>query len=353
MVRYARPCVSIPSPRLETLLADNGARARVAGLGATLVSLEVPDRDGVLGHVVLGFDSGAAYLGEHPYFGSTVGRYANRIAGARFTLDGREHRLAANDGVHHLHGGPDGFHRRAFDVEVGRDAGVAVAQMRYASADGEEGYPGRLDVSVRYSLVARGDATDLDIEFAATTDAPTVVNLANHAYFNLRDGGASDVLAHRLCVPASRCVELDAAGLPTGRIAPVADGALDFRQPGAIGERIHDASLAPRGGYDHCYLLDGPRNADGMVLAARVEEPQTGRTLEVWTTQPALQLYTGNGLDGSLVGHGGVRYRRNAGFCLETQHPPDAPNRAGFPSTRLDPGPTYRQRTRHSFSARR
>lgn len=336
---------------METLLADSGARARVTGLGATLVSLEVPDRAGVLGHVVLGFDSAAAYLGDHPYLGSTVGRYANRIAGARFTLDGREHRLTTNDGVNHLHGGPGGFHRRAFNVEIGRDAGAAVVRMRHASRDGEEGYPGRLDVSVRYALALRGDTTELDIEFAATTDAPTVVNLANHAYFNLRDGGASDVLAHRLCVPASRCVELDAKGLPTGRIAPVAGTALDFRAPRALGERIHDASLAARGGYDHCYLLDGARDLDGMTRAARVEEPETGRALEVWTTQPALQLYSGNGLDGSLVGHGGVRYRRNAGFCLETQHPPDAPNHAEFPSTRLEPGQSYSQRTRFLFAA--
>lgn len=351
-MRYADPYVSIPSPSLETLRADNGARACVTGLGATLVSLQVPDRAGVLGHVVLGFDSAAAYLGEHPYFGSTVGRYANRIGGARFALDGREYRLAVNDGVHHLHGGPEGFHRRAFAVEVGRDGASAVAEMRYTSADGEEGYPGRLDVRVRYSLQLLGDATGLDVEFAATTDAPTVVNLANHAYFNLRDGGASDVRAHRLWVPASRCVELDATGLPTGRIVPVADTALDFRAARAIGERIHDALLAPRGGYDHCYSLDGPRDAGGMTLAARVEEPDTGRVLEAWTTQPALQLYTGNGLDASLIGRGGVRYQRNAGFCLETQHPPDAPNRPELPSARLDPGQTYRHRTRFVFAVR-
>lgn len=337
---------------METLVADNGARACVIGLGATLVSLEMPDRVGRLGHVVLGFDSAAAYLGDHPYFGSTVGRYANRIGGARFTLDGREYRLAANDGANHLHGGPGGFHRRRFDVEVGRDANAAVAEMRYASADGEEGYPGRLEVSVRYALSARGAVTELDIEFAATTDAPTVVNLANHAYFNLRDAGASDVLGHRLCVPASRCVELDATGLPTGRVVPVADTALDFRAPRAIGERLGDASLAPRGGYDHCYVVDGPRDASGMALAASVEDPDTGRALDLWTTQPALQFYSGNGLDGSLVGRGGVRYGRNAGFCLETQHPPDAPNHAAFSSARLDPGQTYRQRVRWVLAAR-
>jgi aldose 1-epimerase len=336
-------------PSLLTLVAENGARACVTDLGATLVSLEVPDRTGALGHVVLGLASADAYLGAHPYFGSTVGRYANRIGGARFALDGREYRLAANDGANHLHGGRAGFHRRAFAVEGARASGAPVVEMHYASADGEEGYPGRLEVCVRYALAARGDATVLEVAFEATTDAPTVVNLANHAYFNLRDGGASDVLGHILHVPAERYLATDASGVPTGRSVSVAGTSLDFRTPRAIGLGICEALLAPRGGYDHCYLLDGARDGEGMRLAARVAESHAGRTLEVWTTQAALQLYAGNGLDGSLVGHGGARYGRHAGFCLETQHPPDAPNRPEFPSTRLGPGETYVQRTRLVF----
>jgi aldose 1-epimerase len=322
-----------PRDMLEPLgmieLSDgSGLEARLSPWGATLVSLRAPDREGRTGEVVLGFDSERDYRGIHPHFGGTIGRYANRIAGGRFELDGRVHRLACNDPPNHLHGGPGGFDRVVWSA---RSDGRRC-ELRYTSPDGEEGYPGRLDVDVVYTLAEAA----LRIDLGAESDAPTVVNLTHHSYFNLLNGGGgSDVLDHELWIAAEHYTQVRRDGIPTGEILPVAGTPLDFRAPTRIGARLERLADG-RGGYDHNFVLE--RSGAGLELAARVLEPRSGRTLEVHTTQPGLQLYGGQFLDGSLRGRGGVAYERFAGLCLEPQHFPDSPNRPGFPSTRLEPG---------------
>ena len=315
-----------------------GLEAAVIPYGATLVRLRAPDRSGRPGDVVLGHAEPTAYRGAPSHLGSTIGRYANRIAGARFALDGREYRLEANDGANHIHGGSTGLSR----VVWAADAGASEVRLRYRSPDGEEGYPGNLAVEVTYAL--DGDA--LRIEYRATSDAPTVVSLTNHAYWNLEDGGASPILEHELAIAASRYTPVDAHGLPTGACEPVAGTALDFRAPHRIGERIA-ALVAARGGYDHNYALD---RAALDAVAARVRAPASGRVLELRTSLPGLQLYTANSLDGGFVCTGGVRPGRWSAFCLETQHFPDAPNQPGFPSARLDPGEVYAHSTVYALS---
>jgi aldose 1-epimerase len=336
---WTREHVSLPGIGASDLITlDNGAgmRARVLAFGATLVSLEVPDASGNRGQVVLGFDDPAHYAGDHPCFGSTIGRFANRIAGGRFSLDGREYTLERNDGANHLHGGTHGLHRRAFAAEpFASDDACGVVLTRVSEHD-EQGYPGRLQLRVRYRL---GRDATLRIDYAATTDRPTIVNLTHHSYFNLRDGGASDVLDHVLWIAGDHALVIDADGIPNGRVEPVHGGALDFRTPRALGERM--PALGTQRGYNHCFVLPALLDPSQPQLAAQLYEPATRRALEVWTTQPALQLYTGNYLDGSLAGRGGVRYTRHAGVCLETQHPPDAPNHPQFASTRLDPDASY------------
>ena len=317
----------------------DGLEAAVIPYGATLVRLRAPDRDGRSGDVVLGHAELSAYRGAPSHLGSTVGRYANRIAGARFALDGREYRLEANDGPNHIHGGSTGLSRVVWDAE----ADAAQVRLRYHSPDGEEGYPGNLDVRVTYAL----RASALRIEYRATSDAPTVVSLTNHAYWNLADGGARPVLDHELEIAASRYTPVDARGIPTGAIEPVAGTPLDFRGPRRVGERI--AALLPaRGGYDHNYALDRP----GLdAVAARVRARASGRALEVRTTLPGLQLYTANSLDGRFACAGGVRPGRWSALCLETQQFPDAPNQPRFPSARLDPGAAYQHTTVYTLSA--
>lgn len=314
-----------------------GTTAELTSFGASLVRLLARDREGRLGDVVLGFDALDPYLAPHPHLGGTIGRYANRIAHGRFRLDGREIVLAANQPPHHLHGGVVGFDRVVWRAEEvgGPNAGV---RFSHQSPDGDEGYPGRLDVAVTYALGRDGV---LRIDFEARTDRPSVVNLTHHPYWNLRDGGASEVLDHELFLAASAHTPVDRSGIPTGAIEPVAGTPLDFRSPRAIGERIA-ALAALRGGYDHNLVLDRPVGSAAPTLAARLRDPASGRVLEVHTTQPGLQLYAGNFLDGSLVGRGGHRYRRHHGLCLEPQHFPDSPNQPGFPSTRLAPGEVYR-----------
>lgn len=338
---------------IYTLARPGGLEARVATWGATLVSLRAPDRDGALGHVTLGFDRLAPYLGDHPYLGAVVGRYAGRIAGARFALDGAEHRLAANDhGVNHLHGGCRGFDRALWRAEVvdGGDAHPAL-RLRHRSPDGDEGYPGALDVEVTYRLDANGG---LALEYAATADRATVVSLTSHAYWNLRDGGAgSDVLGHEVEIRAARVLDIGEGLIPTGELLPVAGTPFDFSAPAPLGARLDAAPLRATGGYDHTYVLDGwgERERGVPALAARVHEPVTGRVMEVFTTEPGLQLYTGNFLD--LEGRGpGARCGSHGGLCLEAQHFPDSPNRPAFPSTVLRPGETYRQTTVYRFGTR-
>ncbi len=326
---------------LFTLTNRNGLRAKIMTYGATLTSVEVPDRDGRLTNVTLALDSLADYLKGHPCLGSTIGRYANRIALGRFELDGVEYRLATNNGPNHLHGGIRGFDKVVWKAHT--FVGTAGVIFSYESGDGEEGYPGRLSAQVTYDLT---DHDELLIAYDATCDKPTVVNLTNHAYWNLGGAGAGDVLGHRLTLAADAYLPADAGLIPTGEIRPVQGTPLDFTQPRTIGSRIQQTGF----GYDHCFVLRKPpgQPENAAPLAARVEEPHSGRVMEVATSQPGVQLYTANFLDGRLHG-GGVAFGRHFGLCLEAQHYPDSPNRRAFPSTVLRPGETYKQVTMHKF----
>ena len=326
-----------------TLSNQDGMRVEVINYGAILAELHVPDRNGNTTNVVLGFDNLEAYLGGHPAFGSTIGRFANRIAGAAFTLDGVDYEITRNAGRHHIHGGQKGFNKVLWNSRPKGATGDEVSVvMSYLSVDGEEGFPGNLNVEVTYTLTAD---SDLRIDYKATTDKPTPVNLTQHSYFNLEGGG--DVLKHELTIDADRYTLADDDLIPTGEYAPVAGTPLDFTRPALIGSRIE--SLKPKpGGYDHSYVL----NSGGGKLArvARVRHLKNGRVMEVLTTEPGVQLYTANHLNGSLVGVGGVAYVRHGGLCLETQHYPDSVNHDAFPSTILRPGKTFRSRTVYRFS---
>lgn len=333
---------------VQAVTLDNGCgmQARIMNFGATLMELRVPDREGRPIDVVLGFDEAKDYFSEHPYFGSVVGRYANRIANGRFTLDGVEYVLAANNGSHHLHGGKRGFDKALWRAVVAHAVPIPSVTWRYASPAGEEGYPGNLTAYVIYSLTK--DNT-LRLDYGARTDARTVVNMTNHAYFNL--AGEGDVLDHALQIFGSRFLPVDAGLIPTGEQRPVAGTAMDFRSATAIRSRLapDDPQLRDaRGGYDHTWVLDH-KHGD-LALAARLQAPRTGVEMEVWTTQPGLQFYSGNFLDGSLAGKQGQRYEKHAGLCLETHHFPDSPNRPEFPSTVLAPGVAYRHTTVYRFS---
>ncbi len=324
--------------------------------GGSIVSLSVRDRAGNLGDIVLGFDSLAGYLKHSPYFGAIVGRYGNRISQGRFTLDGTSYRLATNDGPNHLHGGIKGFDKVVWEAEpFSNERGVGLA-LRHTSPDGDEGYPGRLTAQVHYLLT---DGDELIVDYEATTDAPTPINLTQHSHFNLAGGGPSagagsgDILGHELMIAADWFTPVDESLIPTGEIAPVAGTPLDFRTPMVIGARIGDPDrqLEYAGGYDHNFVLR--RSGPELLHVARVVEPTTGRTLDVSTTEPGLQFYSGNFLDGTITGKGGHAYRHRSGFCLETQHYPDSPNQPGFPSTILRPGSRYRSRTVFAFSVQR
>lgn len=336
--------------QLYTLTNSTGAEVRIATYGGIVVSLTVPDNSGVLGDVVLGFDSLEGYLGEQPYFGALIGRYGNRIAKGRFVIDGKTYSIATNNGPNGLHGGPTGFNRRVwtaapFDAEDGQ--GLALT---YVSEDGEEGYPGTLTARVRYTWT---NGNSLRIEYAAVTDAPTVQNLTNHSYFNLKDAGKTDALSHEMQILGDHYTPVDSTLIPTGEIAPVEGTPFDFREPTAIGARIdqNDEQLGYGGGYDHNHVLSR-RTKNGLELGARVYESTTGRVMELWTTEPGVQFYTGNFLDGTITGKDGIQYNRRAAFCLETQHYPDSPNQKAFPSTVLRPGETYRSQTEYRFSVR-
>jgi aldose 1-epimerase len=330
--------------RVYTLRSPRGLEAWVIPFGATLVRLLAPDREGRLGDVVLSLAALADYRSPHAYLGSTVGRYANRIGGARFCLDGRVYALAANDGRHHLHGGRVGLSHLDWSAEPFDGPDGQGVCLRRRSAAGEEGYPGTLEVTATYRL---GPDDALTVDYRATTDAPTVVSLSNHAYFNLEDGGAGTVLDHVLWLRASRYTPVDSRGLPTGSVDPVRGTPFDFTTPHRIGERI-EALVAARGGYDHNFALDAAGSPDEP--AARLRAPHSGRVLEVRTSQPGLQLYTANFLGGDLACRGGFRARRWCAVCLETQAFPDAPNRPQFPSARLDPGQVYHHTTVYSLS---
>ncbi|WP_336320377.1 aldose epimerase family protein [Streptomyces lavendofoliae] len=331
-------------------LENGGTRLKVLSYGGIVQSLEIPDRHGRYANVSLGFDDLDAYVSSSPFFGALIGRYGNRIAGGRFTLDGTEHRLSVNDGPNSLHGGAEGFDKRVWDVRPfsGR-TGVGLV-LRYVSADGEMGYPGTLKVTVTYTLTPRGDWR---VDYAATTDRATVVNLTNHTYYNLAGEGHGDVLGHELRLAASRYTPTDATLIPTGELARVAGTPFDFRRGRAIGEDIRAAhpQLVLAKGYDHNWVLDKGLTARPQPFAT-LRDPGSGRTMTIATTEPGVQFYSGNFLDGSLAGPSGRTYRQGDGLCLETQHFPDSPNRPAFPSTVLRPGDTYRSTTVHGFSAR-
>jgi aldose 1-epimerase len=327
---------------LFTCTNQRGNRLKLTDYGAHVVSIEVPDRDGKLANVTLGFPTLAGYLERHPFFGSTVGRYCNRIAAGQVKLDGKTYSLAKNNGPNHLHGGLEGFNRQMWRAEPVRTADEVGVRFHRVSPDGEEGYPGNLSVTVTYTL---SNDNALKIEFAATTDAPTVVNLTNHNYWNLAGAGVGDILDHQLLVAADQYLAADDTLIPTGRLASVKGTPLDFTTPHAIGERIEQTTGDPSG-YDHCFVVRGTPGQ--LRLAARVKDPKSGRVMEVLTTQPGIQFYTGNFLDGSATGGG---YTKHAAFCLETQHYPDAPNHPNFPSTVLRPGEKLHQMTVHRFGA--
>jgi len=335
---------------LYTLTNKNGVEAAITTYGGAVVSLKVPDRNGKLGDVVLGFDSIDGYVEGKSYFGAIVGRYGNRIGHAQFTLDGKTYTLAKNNGENSLHGGTKGFNKVVWKArEIPAKDGQAL-ELTYLSKDGEEGFPGNLKVRVVYTLTV---SNELKMEYSATTDKKTVVNLTNHSYFNLAGAGPGmgDILGHLLMTEADKFTPVDSGLIPTGELRDVAGTPFDFRQPTAIGARINsdDEQIKLGGGYDHNFVLRR-KPGDPISLAARAEEPKTGRVMEVWTTEPGVQFYTGNFLDGSAHGKGGVAYTKRSAFCLETQHFPDSPNQPKFPSVVLNPGERYHTTTIYKFS---
>jgi aldose 1-epimerase len=330
-----------------TLTNAHGIRMRVLTYGGIVQSLETPDRAGKLDDVVLGFDDLQGYVKSSPYFGAIVGRYGNRIAGGRFTLDGKTYKLATNNGPNALHGGIKGFDKVVWAAQQFKsDSGVGVV-LTHTSPDGDEGYPGTLNAKVTYTLT---DRDELAIDYEATTDKATPVNLTNHSYWNLAGEGARDILGHVLTIESSAIVPVDSTLIPTGSLMPVAGTPFDFRSPTAIGARIEDKhqQIQFGKGYDHTFVLDGARQ-NGVAHAAHVAEPTTGRTLDVYTTEPGVQFYSGNFLDGTITGKRGRVYGHRSGLALETHHYPDSPNRPNFPSTILRPGQTYRTHTVYKF----
>ena len=330
---------------LYTLANSHGMTVKITEFGGIITELWVPDRQGKPGDIVLGFDNLADYTKGHPFFGAIAGRVANRIAKGKFTLDGKDYTLAVNNGPNHLHGGRAGFDKKVWKSRAleATDHSVGL-ELTYTSADGEEGYPGTLSVKVTYTVT---DANELRIDYEAVTDKATPVNLTNHSYFNL--AGAGDVLGHVLRLYADKYTPADAGLIPTGEIAPVKNTGLDFTQPRRIGERIQEFESFAKG-YDHNFVLNS--GGGKMAPCARVEESKSGRVMEISTTEPGVQLYTGNHLDGKRTGVGGIVQKRHAAFCLETQHYPDSINKSQFPSVVLRPGQTLRTTTALKFSTR-
>lgn len=331
---------------LMTLRNANGIEIRVMTYGGIILSIKTPDKNGRSGDIVLGHDTAEEYFKNPPYLGVIVGRYANRIAKAAFTLDGKTYTLAANNGVNHLHGGAKGWDQAVWKADPFQDArGVGVV-LTHTSPNGDEGYPGAVTAKVTYTLT---DRNELAVDYEATTDAPTVINLTQHSYFNLSAGASPDILGHQLMINADRYTPVDDTLIPTGELAPVQGTPFDFRTPTAIGARIDqkNTQLERGKGYDHNWVLNAA--SEGLTKAARVVEPTSGRTLEIATTEPGIQFYSGNFLDGTIKGKGGVMIPHRGGLCLETQHYPDSPNHPSFPSTVLRPGQQYRSRTVFTF----
>ena len=330
---------------IYTLVNKGGVEARATDYGGILVSLRTPDKRGAMADIVLGFDSLDGYLkNPGPYFGAIIGRYANRIGQAKFTLDGKTFNVPKNDGANSLHGGTQGFDKRLWAARMLPDGGL---ELTYVSKDGEEGYPGTLTATVVYHLT---DTNELRIDYSATSDKDTVVNLTNHSYFNLKGAGSGDILGHIVTINADRYTPVDSGLIPTGELRSVTGTPFDFQKATAIGARIEqaDEQLKLGKGYDHNWVLK--RKGDGLEVAARVEEPTSGRVLEVLTMQPGLQFYTGNFLDGTIKGKGNLVYARRTGFAMETQHYPDSPNKPAFPPVVLRPGQIYKTTTVYRFS---
>jgi len=321
-------------------LANGTVTVKITNYGGIVTELWTPDKEGMVKDIVLGFDSLGGYLTRHPYFGCVVGRYANRIAKGKFTLDGVEYTLAVNNGPNHLHGGIKGFDRAVWEDEPVSGKDSVSLKLSYLSKDGEEGYPGNLRVTVEYTLKK---TNELSVSYEAKTDKPTVVNLTQHSYFNLAGAGSGNILGHLMMINADRYTPVDSTLIPIGELRSVRGTPMDFRSPMTIGSRIKDVP----GGYDHNYVLG--RVGKDLALAARVVEPGSGRAVEVWTTEPGVQFYTGNFLDGSVVGKRGMPYQKHFGFCLETQHFPDSPNHPDFPTVVLRPGEEYSQHTVYKF----
>jgi len=326
-----------------TLHNSQGASAKLITYGATVAELHVPDKNGKMGDVVLGFDNLPGYLGPHPHFGGAIGRYGNRIAKGKLTVDGKEYQLAINNPPNSLHGGPTGFDKRVWKGEPVETKDGAAARFTYFSKDGEENFPGNLTATVTYTLT---NANEFKLEYTATTDKDTVVNLTNHSYFNL--AGSGDILKEVLYLNADKYTPVDLTLIPTGEIASVENTPLDFRKPREIGARI--AEIKDIGGYDHNFVVNG--KAGTMRIVARVTDPVSGRQMEVWTTEPGVQFYSAIGLNGSITGKGGIAYPKYGALCLETQHFPDSPNRPNFPSTLLKPGAKFHSETIYKFSAK-
>ena len=330
-------------------LNARGLEVRAIPYGAIIVSIRVPDRRGDLADVVLGFDDLQGYLERSRYFGAVVGRYGNRIANGRFSLDGRTYQLATNNGPNHLHGGNKGFDKVLWTITTKDAPEGSQAIFSRTSKDGEEGYPGNLQVRVTYTLTEKNE---LIVDYHATTDKATPVNLTQHSYFNLAGEGSGDILGHQLTIDADRYTPVDDTLIPTGELAPVQGTPFDFRQPTAIGARIDqdNPQLKNGKGYDHNWVLT--RKGTGLQHAARLTDPKSGRTMDVATTEPGLQFYSGNFLDGTIKGKAGHVYAHRSGLCLETQHFPDSPNKPNFPSTILQPGKAYQSRTVFTFSVK-
>jgi aldose 1-epimerase len=334
---------------LYTLTNANGVEMKVTNYGGIVTSLKVPDKYRNLGDVVLGYDNLQDYVKSNPYFGCIVGRYGNRIGKAKFTLNGVGYTLAKNNGDNSLHGGIKGFDKVVWDAQAVVGADSVSVEFKYMSKDGEEGFPGNLSVTVTYALT---NDDELKIDYLATTDEVTVVNLTHHSYFNLAGAGSGDILGHELMLAADKFTPVDEGLIPTGELRPVAGTPMDFTQPTVIGDRINQdyEQLVFGKGYDHNWVLNS--GGGSMALAASVYEPKTGRMMKVYTTEPGMQFYAGNFLDGSNIGKGGKAYEFRNGFCLETQHFPDSPNMPDFPSTVLKPGEEYKTTTIYKFSAK-
>ncbi len=336
-----------PQLQVYSIQNKNGMSMTVTNFGGRIVTLRVPDKNGVSGDIVLGYDSLEQYLNRNSVYGAIIGRFANRIAKGKFSLEGKEYQLATNNGPNAIHGGPKGFHKVFWQLEPFMRDQTQALEMTYVSKDGEEGYPGNLSVKVIYSIT---DQNELVIEYEATTDQTTIVNLTNHSFFNLAGEGNGDILNHELTLNADSFTPVDDHLIPSGEIKSVGGTPFDFLKSHKIGERINqeDLQLKYGKGYDHNWVLN--KNGDEFSLAATVHEPTSGRVMEVWTTEPGLQVYTGNFLNKSEVGKGNKTYDFRNGFCLETQHFPDSPNQKNFPAAVLKPGEVYKQRTVFKFS---